>query len=167
MDRWVSLILIVLMAMGNVFTHAHGDCLCDQEAGVPHFHFGISCTHNIEGLHSHAHDHSHVGTSSANPKDSSTSVENSAKHGSNQPDVKLNGCKDACCSSCDHLVLTPIYMVTTPSTQVDTCNALENCASIFVRYKVFGDRLGRHRSSTIFRSRYTQPIFLQHAALLI
>lgn len=54
LDRFVTLLIIPFLALGNSFAHTHGDGQVDAEHGIrPHIHLGhLSRDH-------HEHDHAH------------------------------------------------------------------------------------------------------------
>lgn len=177
MNRFLSLLLTIVLAFGNSFSHTHGHCHTESGTGGAHIHLGgANHTHHPNPCgHSHSHPHPHV-----KQRDMSRHHHNDAQEACESATVDADDLEAARggeselkspftdgCTCSDNVVFVPCFVAIVDHSA--HCLAGLGIDVIF-RERLFVPsyrrNLSENHTSPRF-PRYSTPIFLRHSALLI
>jgi hypothetical protein len=167
MERILSLVLIAFSAVGSAFSHSHECC---HEVGVgerAHMHFNVASVQHSHVHLSHRHEHEHP----ADDKELSGQEDHhdpraaTSHHRTGETGVSC-GCL-AHCSECDHVIWFPEQNRFLPESkaplqavilQAFLADGVLATDFLSLRRLTFSERCS---------SRYAEPIYLRHSALLL
>lgn len=177
MNRFLSLLLTIVLAFGNSFSHTHGHCHSESGTGGAHIHLGFATdTHHPDRCgHSHSHPHPHVKQrdisrhhdGDAQEACESASVDSDDMEAARGGESILKSPFTDGCSCSDQVVSVPSFVAI-----VD--HSAHRLAKLGID-AIFREQLFVPNSRRILSEnhtsprcpRYSTPIFLRHSALLI